>query len=47
MITSGYGINDIEDKLSTLEKVRKEPTQNIKSLETIFFQKFKIMELKL
>ena len=47
MITSGYGINDIEDKLSTLEKLTKEPTQNFKSLETNFYQKFEIMELKL
>ena len=36
MVTSGYGmrISDIEDKLSTLEMLTKESTQNIKSLET-------------
>ena len=40
-------ISDIEDKLSTLERLTKESTQNIKSLETKFFQKIEIMELKL
>ena len=49
MITSGYGmrISDIEDKHSTLERLTKESTQNIISLETKFFQKIEIMELKL
>ena len=49
MITSDYGmrISDIEDKLSTLERLTKESTQNIESLETKFYQKIEIMELKL
>ena len=49
MITSGYGmrISDIEDKFSTLERLTKKSMQNIKSLETKFYQKIEIMELKL
>ena len=40
-------ISDIEDKLSTLERLTKESTQNIESLETKLNQKIEIMELKL
>ena len=49
MITFDYGmrISDIEDKLSTLERLTKESTQNIESLETKFYQKIEITELKL
>ena len=49
IITSDYGmrISDIEDKLSTLERLTKESTQNIESLETKFYQKIEITELKL
>ena len=49
MITAGYGmrISDIEDKLSTLERITKESMQNIKSWETKFYQKIETMELKL
>ena len=49
MITYDYGmrISDIEDKLSTLERLTKESTQNIESLETKFYQKIEITELKL
>ena len=40
-------ISDIEDKLSTLERLTKESTQNIESLETKFYQKIEITERKL
>ena len=40
-------ISDIEDKLSTLERLTKESMQNIESFETKFYQKIEIMELKL
>ena len=40
-------ISDIEDKLSILEMLTKESTQNIESFETKFYQKIEITELKL
>ena len=40
-------ISDIEDKLSTLERLTKESMQNIESFETKFYQKIEITDLKL
>ena len=49
IIHEGYGmrITDIEEKLSILERITMESTKNIKYLETKFFDKIEILEVKL